>query len=457
MPAAGNNYPLLQRDPASPIVLAADGSVVTTAEFLCQLSSLAKQLPDADYVLNLCASRYHFLLCFCAALLRGQSNLLPPGRGEGLQRELCASYPGAYIVHDGAPVIADVRSQDIRPLLAVAAGPNRPQVNDVPVLPGDQLAAIVFTSGSTGTPSAIKKSWHTFYASTQLNASYMLGEKPHYSMLATVPGQHMYGLETSILLPLLNSLTVFDGQPLFPRDVQQALQLLPPPRVLVSSPVHLRALLSSGLNFPKADIVLSATAPLDPALGKQVEDQFAASMCEIYGCSEAGSLAYRNPAVDEDWQLFSAFNFSADDNLLHAAHLAEPVALQDRLEFTAGKRFRLAGRASDMVNIAGKRGSLQQLNQVLLQADGVLDAAVFIVPPELAGARHDAARGDCLAALVVGEPADRRAIAAHLRRFVDPALVPRHINFVHALPRSETGKLPRDRLLAEFVRQRKGG
>ena len=48
-----------------------------------------------------------------------------------------------------------------------------------------------------------------------------------------------------------------------------------------------------------------------------------------------------------------------------------------------------------------------------------------------------------IAALVVAPEQDEAAILAALRQGVDPVFLPRRIRFLGALPRAETGKLPR--------------
>jgi acyl-coenzyme A synthetase/AMP-(fatty) acid ligase len=123
-----------------------------------------------------------------------------------------------------------------------------------------------------------------------------------------------------------------------------------------------------------------------------------------------------------------------------ADHLVEAVPLNDRIEILEGHRFRWLGRDADMVNIAGKRGSLADLNQRLLALPGVSDGVIFL--PD-----GDARR---LAALVVApnlQPAD---ILSELRDSIEPAFLPRPIFRVPSLPRQETGKLSRKAVLELF-------
>jgi acyl-coenzyme A synthetase/AMP-(fatty) acid ligase len=243
---------------------------------------------------------------------------------------------------------------------------------------------------------------------------------------------------------LLGPVAIHAGLPLFPADVAAALASVPAPRLLVSTPVHLRALLASGQEFPPLVRVLSATAPLDPDLAADIEARLATEVIEIYGCSEVGSMAWRRPAADPAWRFFPDYRpeVSVSGVSLQVPHLPAPVPLPDRLEFHADGSFVLAGRDSDLVKVAGKRGSLAEITRQLLACPGVTDAVVFPAP-EAAEARR-------LVALVTGTALDSAGLAARLRQVLDAALVPRPILVVPDLPRSATGKLPRADVLALY-------
>ena len=58
-------------------------------------------------------------------------------------------------------------------------------------------------------------------------------------------------------------MAVHCGRPMFPQDVAGALADVPEPRVLVTTPVHLRVLSESGIGFPDTALIMSATAPLE--------------------------------------------------------------------------------------------------------------------------------------------------------------------------------------------------
>lgn len=449
-----SRLPLLERrvedcfaqlsSPLAPLGGAA--GAVSVGEFIGQVLALAEQLPEAGFAINLCDNRYLFTLGFCAALVRGQTNLLPQNRAPATQTLLRAQYPASYVLHDGLEnLLADC------PQLNLNQTDLRADIcRDIPQICADQLAAIAFTSGSTGQPKANLKPWHTFVTSSRMNAQAMLGDDYREQLrfaLATVPAQHMWGLETSLLLPLFSRLCISDARPLFPLDVAQALQQLPAPRLLISTPVHLRALVASSVTMPPVQQILCATAPLSSDLAQATEDCFEGELIEVYGCSEVGSMARRRTAQSDTWQLFTGLEFAEDFSLIRGAHLPQEQPVQDRIETADGRHFRLLGRSDDMIEIAGKRGSLVEMNKLLLATPGVLDGVVFM--PE---AGQQAVTRPV--ALVVGKDISKQQLSARFAAHLDPAFMPRPLLLVDALPREDNGKLPRAKLLAFYQQLR---
>ncbi|MGH8447534.1 MAG: AMP-binding protein, partial [Solimonas sp.] len=225
-------------------------------------------------------------------------------------------------------------------------------------------------------------------------------------------------------------------------DVVAALAAMPAPRLLVTTPVHLRALVAAQLAAPPVSRIISATAPLSPELAAAAEALFGAPVYEIYGCTEAGSLASRRTIAGDVWQLYAGSSIAAreDGAVLRGTHLPEAVWLQDRVEVLddGDGRFRLLGRSQDLLKVAGKRMSAADLTQKLLLIPGVEDGV--IVPPDATRERP--------AALVVAPWLSEADILAALAASVDPVFLPRPLKRVARLPRNELGKLPQARIAA---------
>ena len=417
------------------------GAPVTLARFVAQVRAVAARLPPGACAVNLCDDRYNFLVAFCAVACAGQTNLLPPSRAPQAVADVMQAHAGSYAIVDRAPDPASPCTWRLPDLDALTLDELPYQA---PHLPGEHIVAIGYTSGSTGVPKANPKTWASFSASTALNANLLrdrCGTEP-LNLVATVPSQHMYGMETSVLLPLLADVAIHDARPLLPADVARALAAVPSPRVLVATPVHLRALVQAGVTLPPLAAVLSATAPLAPDLAAAAEACFDAPVIEVFGSTETCVIAHRRTARDEDWQAYAGVELKPqpDGTQVDAPWFDTPVLLQDVMELLPQHRFRLRGRNADLLEVAGKRASLGDLTRRLLAIPGVEDAVVF-QNDDADTAVHR------IAALAVAPTLSEAQILAALRTAVDPAFLPRPLRVVAKLPRNETGKLPRAALL----------
>jgi acyl-coenzyme A synthetase/AMP-(fatty) acid ligase len=259
-------------------------------------------------------------------------------------------------------------------------------------------------------------------------------------IVATVPPQHSYGFESSVLLALLGGATFDSGRPFYPADIVAALERLPRPRALVTTPFHLKTLLLSGVELPPVDLVLSATAPLSPQLAAEAETRLQAQLIEIYGCTEAGQVAARRTTQGEVWtalgelRLWREHGAEGERFLVQGGHVLQPTPLADLLELLDERRFRLLGRAGDLIHVAGKRSSLAHLNFHLNRVPGVVDGA-FWLPDDVAdGVVRPVA-------FVVAPGLTARDVIAGLRERLEAAFVPRRVVLMDALPREGTGKI----------------
>lgn len=452
---------LISHAHADAIVAYDRGRAIDARNFTAQVRHMATHLPAQGHVLNLCTNRYHFAVAMGAALLRGQPMLLPSTRTPAMLLELNRQYAGLYAVVDQEASGVDLPQIRFTPAPQDPGG--TPCAFAVPQIDADQIVAYVFTSGSTGLPVAHAKRWGKMVEDAQAAGERVRRYLPQDGALAaaftvtgTVPAQHMYGFESTVMLPMHNHAALDASHPFYPADISQALQRVPSPRVLVTTPFHLRTLLESSVQAPAIDLMLSATAPLSPQLADQAEKALGAPLFEIYGCTEAGQLATRRTTVSQIWETYQGITVRQQDGtdpepvfLAQGGHIEGIVALGDVLELQSSTRFKLLGRQADMVNIAGKRTSLAYLNHELNSIKGVKDGAFYI--PE-----HDAldaqARVQRPMAFVVAPELKEAELGNALRERIESVFMPRPIVFVDRLPRNATGKLPQQ-ALAELARK----
>ncbi|WP_045726592.1 AMP-binding protein [Xanthomonas sp. GPE 39] len=446
-PVAAPLHPLAVGDAQRPLAYT-HGEQIDLATFLGHVRGLAALLPDGRYALNLCEDRYQFMVAFCAVALRGQISLLPSSRAPAVVAEVHRSHPDCYCLGDLAMLDAPPGYWRLPVPLPTLDGP-------MPQLAEDALVAIGFTSGSTGAPKPNPKTWGSFLTSTRQDLLALAGLWPADAVpqvVATVPPQHMYGMELSVLLPLVTPLAVHAARPFFPEDVARALAQLPVPRLLVTTPVHLRALVESGVALPPLAGIVSATAPLAQELAAAAQARFGGEVREMFGSTETCIFASRRTAQEVSWTPLPGVRVlpQPDGTLVHAPHLAQPVLLADLMEVDADGRFQVRGRQADLLEIGGKRASLADLTRRLLALPGVLDGAMLQLDPEPGQAVGR------IAAVVVAPTLNEDAILDALRRELDPLFLPRRLRLLDALPRNETGKLPRERMLALLAGVRDG-
>jgi len=425
---------------------------VTRARFIRDVLSVSSRLPDAGHVINVCNDGYHFLVGFAAAIARGQVTLMPPSRVPGVVVDIANEHPGCYLLVDSST------ADGALPQFRIDIGPTEdpgvaglPLPRDLPVIDPGQLAAVLFTSGSTGKATPNPKQWGTLVQGAHATANATL-PVPSPATVTTVPPQHMYGFEMTMLLPLLGRTRLQCERPLFPDDVRRALAMTPEPRWLITTPVHLRTFVESGLAMPGVAGIVSATAPLSPSLAQASERLFNAPLTEVFGSTETGVTATRRTTADEPWKLIELFDMEPQPSgtRVRARHFAHEVMLQDVIALEDPRHFRLVGRSSDLINIAGKRASLGDLNARLLAIDGVRDGVIFM--PDASAAEEADGSVRRTAAMVVAPGMTRETLLAALRQVIDPVFLPRPLLLVESLPRNETSKLPRAALLDLFAR-----
>ena len=414
--------------------------------------TLAGRLEGVATLGNLCNTRAGFLVTWLAALRRGCVQWLPPSGGPA---ELATMLPTGgqcgVIVDDTdtlrqQPWATQVPCLVFDPSAAVIGGSDA----ELAWSPDwNQLLVRLFTSGSTGTPEPQAKSLAQLVLGAQvlaerLDAAVDGGIEALGSIVCSVPPQHMFGLEASVLLSLVVGLPVLDRRPLLPADVRAAIERVAAGAVWVATPLHLRALVQAGDAVAHCSAVIASTMPLALALAARAEGLLGAPVLEIYGSTETGALAMRRTASDAGWRLLQGVRLeaTAQGTLAWGEHFASPQVLADTIQFDSSDRFSLLGRQGDLIKIAGRRASLAGLNLLLAELPGLIDG-VFYLP----------ATGAAVERLVLihgGAALDRATTEAWLRERMDPVFLPRTVIRVDQLPRAANGKLPRSALDAVY-------
>lgn len=445
------------RAPGDP-VLFGPGGEITAAVFFRQVQEMADALPNRGFVVNLCETRHGFMLGFAAALLRGQTSLLPPGQGRRDWELLLRQYHDAYLLTESASLqtsgdgafVFDVSPFMMRTMVAATRGTMALQC---PQIDCAHKAAILFTSGTTGQPTAHARTWGQLcQGAAGLAKALNWAEIPACAVVGSVPPQHMFGLEATVMLPWFTGVPVHAQKPLLPADLQDALRQSARPSWWMTTPLHLRAPLHSPASLTGLAGVLASTMSLPAPLACAAEAAWHVSVLEIYGSTETGALAIRRTAMETLWVPLQGVSLRHEADCASTgeggrrvwasgAHFESPVVLGDELNIQPDGRFLWIGRSSDLIKMGGKRASLSALNQNLTDIPGVNDGACFFPEDVTSNASDDTHPSRRLAALYVSSTLSPQEVLNALRTRIDPVFLPRPIFRVAQLPRNANGKL----------------
>lgn len=322
----------------------------------------------------------------------------------------------------------------------------------------DACALVLFTSGSTGEPAAIRKSLRQLDAEVDaLDAVFGPLVGGGAVVHGTVSHQHIYGLLFRILWPLSSRRAFSPGRIAYN---EQLTTLGPSPIVLVASPAHLKRLpetqdwqpLASGLRA-----VFSSGGPLPVDAALVVKRLWGQAAIEVFGSTETGGIAWRRgDGSRAPWHPLPGVEWRVQDGLLdvRSPHLplSEWWSSSDRAHDAGDGRFELLGRADRIVKLEERRISLDAI-QARLQDSELLDEVRVVALPGhrilLAVAAVPSADGQALL-----DADGRPALAAMLRSWLDghcdPIALPRRWRFVEALPVDARGKTGERDLAALF-------
>lgn len=316
---------------------------------------------------------------------------------------------------------------------------------------------VVFTSGSTGQPSAIGKRLDQLAREVEALQAVFGEQLEGAQVQGTVSHQHIYGLLFRVLWPLAAGREI-QPRRFFHEDLVSALAASD--SVLVATPAHLKRL-PEQLDWARVRgrlrAVFSSGGALPADAARQVHEWLGVAPTEVYGSSETGGVAWRrwdSPAAT--WQALPGVQWRVQDDCLAVAspHLESPDwwQTQDRVEALADGCFRLLGRADRIVKIEERRVSLDALERALCADAQVAEARVLVLP----GAREQLAAVivPTDATLVGADDATRRAfnqrLATVLAHSHDAVTRPRRWRLLTALPLNAQGKVTQAALAALF-------
>jgi len=305
----------------------------------------------------------------------------------------------------------------------------------------------LFTGGSTGKPKVWSKSPRNLFAEAfYLREKFVLSDQDLF--VATVPPYHIYGLLFSILVPLVSYACVLPDIYAFPQEIISTINKHKA-SVLVSVPIHYRALKVDNLSAPSLKVAFSSSGVLNRPDGLHFLKKTGLGITEIYGSTETGGVASRCISEYKDsWKAFDVVNWKLTGSRLSVkSDFTSPEMERDADGFCLtgdevrednDNRFVLLGRADGIVKVAGKRVDLQDIQNKIKTLPTVIDAVVVAQPTEKG-------RESVIAAVVACDLTETQ-LKKLLTDLLEPYAVPRRVKIVSSIGRTATGKIDRRRI-----------
>jgi long-chain acyl-CoA synthetase len=329
----------------------------------------------------------------------------------------------------------------------------------------DRPSLLKLTSGTTAAPRAVRFRSEQLLADCE-NICETMGIGQRDLNFGVIPISHSYGF-SNLLTPLIvRGVSLVLSNDRMPRAIIDGLAATHA-TVFPGMPVFYQSFceMEEAPSLPDLGLCISAGAPLAPETAQAFCRKFGREIHSFYGASECGGICYVRKGqlvpgfvgeamsgveIEQVERDNSASLIRVRSRAVADGYFPEPdedklgngiFVPDDLLERTAGG-YRIVGRSSDLINVAGKKVHPAEVEAEILRCRGVRTAIVF--------GRESERRNEEIAACVIAKGLSEKELLAHCRARLSSWQVPRRIYFVDAIPVNERGKTSRRELARRF-------
>lgn len=347
--------------------------------------------------------------------------------------------------------------------------PSRPTIN-----PKEDTAILQYTGGTTGSPKGVMLTHSNLIANATQIAGFSRATAEDV-FISAIPFFHVYGMTTSMNIPIMYGAT-FIPYP-FPRDTEGLIKTIAKykPTLFYAVPTMYAAINSfpgvGNYDLSSIRLCISGGAALPDNIRNTFEKMTGCKMREALGMTEATTgcscspcMGMRKDGVGIPFPDEIMATIDADGNFLPSGEAGELVIkgpnimkgywnneeatknafvgdgtwvrTGDVVEMDADGYFRVIDRLKDVIITSGYNVYSLEVENVLYLNDKVLEAAVIGIP--------DPIKGEIVKAFIAPKPGEKineEDIIKLCQEHLAPYKVPRQIEFLPELPKSNVGKI----------------
>ncbi|MFD4641872.1 AMP-binding protein [Lentzea sp. NPDC058436] len=338
----------------------------------------------------------------------------------------------------------------------------------------DDLAYVMFTSGTTGEPKGVMHSHNTLHATNRMQIDALRLRDDEVTAMGS-PTTHNAGWTWNFTMPLLLGATCvhIDNW-----DADLMLRILEEERVsfFMGAPPFLVDLIDrqkeQQRDLSALKTFATGSAPIPPVLVEQARDVLGCRLYALWGMTENGAPTITRPedpemrAAESDGSPLPGMEVRiTDDDRLQVrgatqclGYFGRPEVYADNVTddgwFDTGDLarpdghggIRIAGRDKDVISRGGEKVPVVEVEAALLRHPSIKDVAVVAYPDDRLGERA------CAVIVPQGEPPELPALREHLDGLgMAKQYWPERVEHVGELPTTPSGKVQKFRLREQLV------